>query len=264
VPELPDVEGFRRVLSKHARGRQIERIEVADPGVLRNTTPDNLKRELEGRQFDEPARHGKWLLAGTDGPILLFHFGMSGALVWASVGGRHPHDRVIFGMDQGELRYRDQRKLQGLWLVLSDHEAERVMGPLGPDALQLSQQELVSRLCYRRAMLKAVLMNQSVLAGLGNLLVDEILWQSKLNPLRPANRLDGDEMERLHRTMQLVLRDRYRKVVSLPRVYGLPASGMSPRPHVRAAVSRSIGGGWVDAAPYGVGDVSRNDPHSQS
>jgi formamidopyrimidine-DNA glycosylase len=207
VPELPDVEGFRRVLSHQAQGQRIERIEVADSGVLRNISPRGMRSALEGRRFQEPDRHGKWLLAGTDGPTLLFHFGMSGSLVWESDSGRHRHDRVIFGLEKGELCYRDQRKLQGLWLVVDDQEAWRVMGPLGPDAFLISQSELVDRLAARRGALKAVLMDQRVLAGLGNLLVDEILWQSRISPRRPADRLDTNNLERLYRSMQRVLRE---------------------------------------------------------
>lgn len=201
------MEGFRRILSEHGQGERIDRIEVADAGVLRNTSAQALRRSLEGRRFEEPVRHGKWLQAMTNGPMMLFHFGMSGGLVWAPDSDRHRHDRVIFGLEQGELRYRDQRKLQGLWLARSDREAKQIMGPLGPDALRLGRREFVDRLASRRGRLKPVLMNQEVVAGLGNLLVDEILWRSGLNPGRRADQLEPDELEKLHRTMQRVLKD---------------------------------------------------------
>lgn len=207
MPELPDVEGFRLVLYEHACGQRIDRVDVFDSGVLRNTSPQSLRRALEGCRFQEPTRLGKWLLAGTDGPTVLFHFGMSGSLVWASDGGHHRHDRVIFALEEGELRYRDQRKLKGLWLVRDDQEVAYVIGRLGPDALRISQDELVDRLATRRGALKAVLLDQTVLAGLGNLLVDEILWQARISPRHPADRLDSNELERLHKTMQWVLRE---------------------------------------------------------
>ncbi|WP_079031745.1 DNA-formamidopyrimidine glycosylase family protein [Streptomyces specialis] len=78
MPELPDVEAFRRVLADHGRGRRVERVDVADPGVLRGVTASRLRRALTGRRLAEPERHGKWLLARTDGPSLLLHFGMTG------------------------------------------------------------------------------------------------------------------------------------------------------------------------------------------
>ena len=207
MPELPDVEGFRRVLAEHAQGRRISGVEVADPGVLRNRHSRAFVREVQGCRFHEPGRHGKWLLGYTDGPIVLFHFGMSGGLVWAPGGERHRHDRVVFALEHGELRYRDMRKLRGLWLALDEDEAGRIMGPLGPDALDLGRGELAGRLARHRGRLKPVLMDQTVVAGLGNLLVDEILWRSRLNPARPVHSLDTNELATLHRVMRRVLRD---------------------------------------------------------
>ena len=96
MPELPDVEGFRRVLAEHAQGRRICGVEVPDPGVLRNRHSGAFVKEVQGCRFDEPGRHGKWLLGNTDGPIVLIHFGMSGGLVWAPSGERHRHDRGHF------------------------------------------------------------------------------------------------------------------------------------------------------------------------
>ena len=86
MPELPDVEGFRRVLDSCGRGRRIARVIVADAGVLRGVSARRLGRELRGRRFAEPARHGKWLLAHTEGggPTAVFHFGMTGKVVVTS------------------------------------------------------------------------------------------------------------------------------------------------------------------------------------
>jgi formamidopyrimidine-DNA glycosylase len=206
VPELPDVEGFRRVLER-AEGRRIRRVEVPDPSVLRNTSAAALGRALHGRRFEHPARRGKWLLARTDGPIVMLHFGMTGELLWAREReDRHPHDRVIVVTDDGVLRYRDQRKLQGLWLAHDEGEVERIVGRQGPDALGLSRRELALALDRRRGGLKATLMDQSVVAGLGNLLTDEILWRARLHPARRVDQLDADELGGLHQAMRSVLR----------------------------------------------------------
>src|SRR5438093_9443738 len=142
MPELPDVEGFRRYLARHAQGRCIERVEVADAGVLRNVSARELDRALRGHRFEAPRRHGKWLMAGTDGPSVLIHFGMTGLLHWAPEdGNRHRHDRVIFVLDRGELRYRDLRKLRGLWLAHGRDQEAQVLGRQGPDALDVGERE---------------------------------------------------------------------------------------------------------------------------
>jgi formamidopyrimidine-DNA glycosylase len=210
MPELPDVEGFRRVLAEHGAGHRIERVAVADAGVLHDTGPARLRRALTGRRFAEPARHGKWLIARTDGrPAVLLHFGMTGRLVPCGAGEPPaPHDRVTFALDDGsELRFRDQRKLQGIWLAPSEADAGRVLAGQGPDALALSRGDLDRLLAGRRGGLKAALTDQSLVAGLGNLLADEILWRARLHPARPAGRLADDERARLHGALRRVLRD---------------------------------------------------------
>src|SRR5438105_12631408 len=208
MPELPDVEGFRRLLAAHAVGRRIERAEVRDPAVLRNADPEAVARDLRGRRFDEPERRGKWLFARTDGPILLFHFGMSGALVWTEAGDElHRHDRLVLGLDHGELRFRDQRKLQGVWLAKDDRESESITGPLGPDALDISLPDLRERLGGRRRRVKAALMDQELIAGIGNILADEILWQARIHPGRGIDDLDDEEWNRLHQSLSRVVRE---------------------------------------------------------
>jgi formamidopyrimidine-DNA glycosylase len=210
MPELPDVEGFRRVLAKHAVGAPIRRVLVRDAGVLRGTTARRLADVLRGRLFRKPSRHGKWLIAPTDrSAVLLFHFGMTGSLEWERHGAPQRHDRVIFAFDRGELRYRDLRKLQGLRLARDDAEVGAILRALGPDALDVSPRTFDERIAGR-ARLKAILMDQSVIAGLGNLLVDEILWRARINPARPANRLSGPERAAVFREMRRVLRDSIR------------------------------------------------------
>ena len=206
MPELPDVEGFRRLLDRYATGQGMSRVEVPDPSVLRNATPSSFRRALVGRRIRVPHRHGKWLLAPTDGPTILFHFGMTGALVWASHGEkRHPHDRVVLVLERGGLRFRDQRKLQGIWLARDDDETDRILGCQGPDAYGLSRAELEGVLAGRRGSLKARLMDQRVVAGLGNLLADEIIWRARLHPSQRVERLDQGQVGRLHRALGSVL-----------------------------------------------------------
>src|SRR6266571_3062640 len=96
MPELPDVESYRRFFSRHAAGRIVEQVVVPDPAIVRNATPSEVDRALRGRRFEDPERIGKWLIGWTDGPALLLHFGMTGFLVWSGEEPEgHRHDRVI-------------------------------------------------------------------------------------------------------------------------------------------------------------------------
>jgi formamidopyrimidine-DNA glycosylase len=207
VPELPDVENFRRVLAEHAVGRRIARVEVLDDQVLRGVATRRFVEQLGGREFHEPGRHGKWLIVPVRrGPVLLAHFGMTGSLLWTAEGEpRHRHDRVVFVLAGGELRYRDMRKLQGLRLARDDGEVEQVLAEVGPDALAVSRTQLRDLLAGKRRRVKAALVDQSVLAGLGNLLADEILWRAEIHPTQLCARLDDEDLAQLHAMMRAVL-----------------------------------------------------------
>jgi formamidopyrimidine-DNA glycosylase len=181
MPELPDVEGFRKVLVSCAKGRRIKGVEVRDKGVL---------------------------LARTDGPTLMLHFGMTGRLVCARPDdAAEPHDRVLFTLTGGrQLRFRDQRKLQGLWLAEEEQAVERMLSHQGPDAMTVNRKDFETALSARRGKIKSVLTDQSVLAGLGNLLADEILWRARIAPTHPATDLTEADLRNLHTCMRRTLR----------------------------------------------------------
>lgn len=206
MPELPDVEGFRRYLRRHGAGRRIEEVH-AEADIVRNTTPQGLGRALVGGRIGEPERHGKWLSCPVNGATLLLHFGMTGRLVWSGEEpDRHPHDRMVLVLEGGELRYRDLRKLGGVWLVPRGREMEDVTGPLGPDAQRLDRGDLVKLLGRKRGGVKAALMDQRTVAGLGNLTVDEILWRAKVHPRRRIADLSEDDLGRIADRTEEVLR----------------------------------------------------------
>ena len=208
MPELPDVEGFRRYLARHARGRRVRGVRVPAPDVLRNTSPQGLARALRGRRLSSPRRHGKWLLAPTGEPILLLHFGMTGGLKWSTKpSGDHPHDRVILELEGGSLRYRNMRKLGGVWLARNQGAVGEITGPLGPDAMAVDRRRFDELLSGRRGGVKSALMNQRVLAGIGNELSDEILWQARIRPSRALASLDDRERGALHKAMRRVLKE---------------------------------------------------------
>jgi formamidopyrimidine-DNA glycosylase len=209
VPELPDVEGFRRELAKTLPHRRIEDVDVRDPGILRNASASTLARRLAGHRFGAPRRHGKWLILPTDGPTLLIHSGMTGHPYYANAGAEpEKYERLVMSLDQGELRYADLRKLRGVWLADTEDAVAGVLGPQGPDALGMGLREFRGVVAGRRkgsGRLKPTLMDQSVIAGLGNLLVDEICWRARIRPNFPVAELDDDAVRDLHHAMKQVL-----------------------------------------------------------
>ena len=211
MPELPDVEGFRRTFVRYAEGKRVHGVRAVDRGMLRNSTPAGLGRALSGRRFTSPRRHGKLLICPTDGPALLLHFGMTGTFVWAAED--HRHDRLVLELGDGDLHYRNMRRLGGIWLAKSYRELAQIEDGLGPDWLDVSRLDFDELLAKRRGSLKATLMDQSFAAGLGNLTADESLWQARIDPRRSVASLDERERDALYRKIQKVLRD------SLP--YGL-------------------------------------------
>jgi formamidopyrimidine-DNA glycosylase len=199
MPELPDVEGFRRYLARHAKGRRIVEVDVLDPELVRNRTPRAFARNLERQRFGAPRRHGKWLIAQVGDVELLLHFGMTGLLRFAGRGDdRHRHDRLVFVCEGGELRYNNMRRFGGAWLARGEREREGVTGPLGPDAAGLTRQQFEDLLEHRRGGIKAALMDQRLLAGIGNLLSDEIAWRARVHPETPVRELDSNQVAALH------------------------------------------------------------------
>ena len=212
MPELPDVEGFRRYFSRFATGKQLRAVEALSADMIRNSSAQGLGRALRGRRFERPQRHGKWLLAPAGGPVVLMHFGMTGGLRWYRAGAApHTHDRVLFRFADGTLAYRNMRKFGGVWLARDAAAVERVTGPLGPDAARVAPEELEDLMEPRRGGLKAALMDQRLLAGIGNELSDEILWQARIAPGRNVGDLGRAEVRGLHRATRQVLRESMRR-----------------------------------------------------
>ncbi|MER7411899.1 Fpg/Nei family DNA glycosylase [Streptomyces cacaoi] len=249
MPELPDVEGFRRTLDSCARGRTIRQVAVQDAGVLHGVSTEGFRKELEKRRFTESDRRGKWLLAHTGGPTVLMHFGMTGRLVCAEPDDTlHAHDRITFTLTGGhQLRYRDQRKLKGLWLADRQQVAD-LLDEQGPDALSISSRDFDEVLSAHHGGLKSTLTNQSVLAGLGNLLADEILWHARLAPSLRVQDLSPDERATLYKSMGQVLKASVREGCVPPRdnwLTGHRDNGVCPRCGTQLRTGRVAGRGTV-------------------
>jgi formamidopyrimidine-DNA glycosylase len=213
VPELPEIESYR-LLAERALERRVTRVLAPDTWFLkRGTTERGLRRALNGRSFTAARRIGKLLLVDTsdDGPTLGLRFGMTGRLLvdgaasiehleYSSVREVEAWDRFLVRFDDGgDLRIRDPRRLGGV-------ELEPDESRLGADALAIRQAELAAAL-RSTAPLKAKLMDQARVAGIGNLLADEILWRAGLDPARLANTLTPAEVRRLHRHLRGTVQD---------------------------------------------------------
>lgn len=228
MPELPEVETVRRGIAPVLEGNTIERAEIRDPKLVRPSDPDVVAAELVGQQIVAVERRGKYLIVRFERErALLVHLRMTGSLRRTSRGGLadDPHTRAVLGIDNGtDVVYRDVRRF-GTWELFEPGD----LGPylaarLGPEPLvaSFSARCLGRRLEGRRAPLKAALLDQRTLAGLGNIYVDEALWHSRLHPLRPAGSLDGAELSRLHRSLRQVLRRGIERRGSTLRDYTAP------------------------------------------
>ncbi len=236
MPELPDVEVFRRCLEATALHQAIARVDVRDRGVL-GVSPRALRGGLAGRAFTGTRRHGKHLFVATDGgPWLVLHFGMTGFLEYSrTADGASPYARVVFGFANGaRLAFDDVRKL-GRVSLTDDVDAFVARRRLGPDALALDAGAYRRALARRRGGVKAALMDQTCLAGIGNLYADEILFQAGIHPRRDVATLGERRRDRLYRAIRGVLRTAIRQGVDadrFPRSYLLPrrrAGGRCPR-----------------------------------
>jgi formamidopyrimidine-DNA glycosylase len=206
VPELPEVETIRAQLAPRLEGRTFSRVEILDPRLTRPHDLFEVMEELEGDRVDSVERRGKYLLLRLEsGLSLLVHLRMTGSFGFAPMS----HERAVLELDDGSrLAYRDVRRF-GTWLVLEDLQLEPYLAAKnGPEPLgsRFTASWLTQRLAARRAPLKAVLLDQRVVAGLGNIYADEALWRSRLNPLRPANDVSPAEAARLHRSIRAALR----------------------------------------------------------
>jgi formamidopyrimidine-DNA glycosylase len=214
MPELPEVEAYRRLAESRALGRAIAAVDAPDEWILkRGLTPRAVVDALTGAVFSAARRIGKLLLLETEtAPVLGIRFGMTGRLL---VDGTAGVDKLLYSSDRalehwdrfivqfadgGDLRLRDPRRLGGIEL---DPDESR----LGVDALDLRPAALRAALHGSSAPLKARLLDQAHVAGIGNLLADEALWRAGLSPERPAGSLTDAELRRLHKHLHTTVRE---------------------------------------------------------
>ena len=200
MPELPEVENTVRDLKPLLVGRRIQRVEILWPRLLNGLDPEVFAATLTGRQIVNTDRRGKFLLFPLDdGHIWMVHLRMTGQLRVVKPDDEMPnHVHARFDLDNGEqLRYRDARKFGRFYLV---DESQLVTAGLGPEPLSdaFTPVELFIRLQGRRTPIKSLLLDQKVVAGLGNIYADEALFAAGLDPRRPGLSLTQADCNRLH------------------------------------------------------------------
>jgi formamidopyrimidine-DNA glycosylase len=231
MPELPEVETVARDLQRWVAGAQITDAEVRWARTIRHPEPERFIAEIRGAEIRKVGRRAKSVLIHlADGRVMTVALRMTGALIVAPHGTPDdPYARVVFSLADGrQLRYRDVRKFGriGLWegggLAVrqkrrkpprvregaASYRVGDVFGRHGPEPLTttFSAARLAERLKGRSARLKTLLLDQSFIAGVGNIYADEALWRARLHPLRRADSLAPDEVRRLHRAIRSVLR----------------------------------------------------------
>src|SRR5919204_3553597 len=188
MPELPEVETVRARLEPVLVGRRFERVRILDGRLTRPEDPRRIAAELEGERVAAVERRGKYLVVRFEsGLVLLIHLRMTGSLAHAEDGtaADDPYRRAVVRLDDGsDVTYRDVRRF-GTWLLLDDAELEPYLGErIGrePLAREFTAKRLGERLANRRAPVKAALLDQRTLAGMGNIYVDEALWRARGPP----------------------------------------------------------------------------------
>jgi formamidopyrimidine-DNA glycosylase len=212
MPELPEVETIRLALEPHLVGRTLERVEIDDPRLVRPFEPSAVAAELEGERVTALERRGKYLIVRFDsGRALLIHLRMTGSLRHAPPSSldEDPYRRAVVRLDDGSaVAYRDVRRF-GTWQLLEPDELDPYLAQrLGREPLErgFTARRLAECLAERRAPIKAALLDQRTVAGLGNIYADEALWRAQIHPLRPARTLDRDELARVARGIREALK----------------------------------------------------------
>jgi formamidopyrimidine-DNA glycosylase len=209
MPELPEVETMVRGLRPALVGKFIMSITVHDPFLLQAGTAEEFERRVRGASVLRVGRRGKWVvidLMGDRGTIVI-QPRMTGGF-WLIPPDRPEHIRVTFGIEQseGSVWFCDARRLGKVAWYAGDQEAEAAFARShGPDALEISAEDLASRLAKTTRGIKPTLMDQKVLAGIGNIYADEVLFRSRLHPERPASKISKAEVGRLHQAIGEVL-----------------------------------------------------------
>jgi len=252
VPELPDVETRRRYIEETSLGRRIARVKVYDDRILHGTSPRTLSKKLSGSKFVQVRRRAKFLLISTDGGrTLLMHFGMTGDVLFDPEGSERPmSDRVDFEFAGGSVLHFSDHRLFGRIAIYETTDESRIgdIAKLGPEPLDRSftYKRFKDVLAGHNTTIHQVLMDQELIAGIGNIFSDEICYQAGVRPDRKPRDLSEDETRRLFDKMKWTLRRAIVLDADLDGhadVFLIPNRGKGGKcPHGHSLESKTIGG----------------------
>jgi formamidopyrimidine-DNA glycosylase len=249
MSELPDVEIFKQYLDVTSLHRKIESAKVPDKWILESISENRLANVLEGKTFHSTRRHGKCLFVElNDQTFLVLHFGMTGFLKYFKKMDRKPeHTRLLIEFANGYLLAYDCQRMLGKVSFTKDIEKFIRANVLGVDAMEVDRETFKDLLGTTRARVKSVLMNQKLLAGIGNFYSDEILFQAEVHPKTKANTLNEERLKRIFSQMRKVLKtaiDCRADPEKLPKSYLLPqrhSKGKCPRCGIAIAKKKTYG-----------------------
>jgi formamidopyrimidine-DNA glycosylase len=207
MPELPEVETYRKYLDRHTTGKRISSAGHIDNYLFKKAPdPAGLAADLKDRVITSSNRHGKYVFLEISGPkFLILHFGMTGYPRYLEDCQDIPsHTRLLLKFDGSCLAMVDTRRL-GMIYLYDDMDAFLHDKKLGADALSIKINEFIERLSKRKKPVKSALMDQSIIAGIGNLYADEILFQSHIHPLSLCSHIDMEKYTIIYKKMRHVL-----------------------------------------------------------
>jgi formamidopyrimidine-DNA glycosylase len=217
MPELPEVETIARKLRPELVGRTVKKADLLWSRTLAEPRPDEFHKQIEGQQIEAVGRRGKYFAIKLSGYYLFIHLRMSGDLYIKEVSASpEKHDRLILtltpqsGMRENKLVFNDTRKFGRVWLV---QDPDEVVGRLGPEPLsdEFTAQMLYENLQSRHRLLKPLLLDQSFLAGLGNIYTDEALHRARLHPLAASDSINREQAQVLWEAIRDVLQEGIRR-----------------------------------------------------
>jgi formamidopyrimidine-DNA glycosylase len=240
MPELPEVETIVQGLKPLLLGRSFRQVKIYDEHILYNIEPEIFCNRVAGKQITDLERRGKYIIFKfLYGETMLLHLRMTGALLWNPLENE-PYTRLEFFTDDGgHLVYSDVRRLGRIYLT--DHPRE-LLEKLGVEPLSdnFTAARLIELMKRRSTPIKAVLLNQKLIAGIGNMYADEALFKARIHPMQPASSLDCNEIKSLHRAIREVLKKGIKNNGASVRNYRR-TNGEPGRAHLEFAVAHRRG-----------------------
>ncbi len=208
MPELPDVEHFRRKFKKTSLDKPIQKVEVKDNQLLKNVSSQNLQNQLEDSHFVNTTRHGKFLFCKTSKEQwLIAHFGMTGNIVHLKKNKKLPkHAKLIFYFPHSVTAFTSIRKL-GEFSITNNPDQYIQEREFGPDALHIDFESFYNKVKDRTAMIKSIFMNQHIISGIGNVYADETCFRLQIHPQTKVYNFSQEQWKQTYKTMQTVLQD---------------------------------------------------------